>query len=302
MPQTRSNNRFQASLDLAILTDNGLEEIALKCGVSIPPDYLRPSLIETLRAGGYDKFYQSDKHQPEAQNLEDKTANLVVTVAALKATVEDLSAQLEAFTDRLKGNQAPSPPPPLELKALQEDVAAIKAATVSSHGSAIIGQPHAPTRGDVRTTPPRTHAQHVSYADRVSYADPVAHQPVVTPQTENTHEQWSFVTRKRNSAAQRTQTREAGAKTGLQSAKRVRRSVFYVGGMDLQSTAEDVVNHCEEKGVSVTACRVFPSKRNFGTLAARLTIAEEGSATAQGDTFWPAGVSVRPWRFAEESN
>lgn len=82
-----------------------------------------------------------------------------------------------------------------------------------------------------------------------------------------------------------------------------KRAVFFVGGISLDSTSADLIEYCRRRGVQVSSCRMFPSKR-FGTQAARLSVAA-ADADRQGllsDDFWPEHVVIRPWYFPGSSS
>lgn len=88
----------------------------------------------------------------------------------------------------------------------------------------------------------------------------------------------------------------------LKGANRIRRRVFYLGGIDAQCSSDDIIQYCRDRNVRVASCRLLPSKR-FGTTSARLSVAEEDARASEilGKNFWPNLVSIRPWDFPEQS-
>ena len=82
----------------------------------------------------------------------------------------------------------------------------------------------------------------------------------------------------------------------LKGANRIRRRVFYLGGIDAQCSSDDIIQYCRDRNVRVASCRLLPSKR-FGTTSARLSVAEEDARASEilGKNFWPNLVSIRPW-------
>ena len=85
----------------------------------------------------------------------------------------------------------------------------------------------------------------------------------------------------------------------LCGAQKITRSVFYVGGMNPQCTAEDLRSFCSEF-LEVIDCRVMPSSR-YGTVAARLVVRSEDAHKAESIN-WPDHVFARPWKFSPTNN
>ena len=81
----------------------------------------------------------------------------------------------------------------------------------------------------------------------------------------------------------------------VQSAERIARSSFFLGNLSLDCTAEDLVEYCKTKGVTVTRCHVFPSKRKFGTLCSKLVVISNHASIVSSEGFWREGVFIREW-------
>lgn len=84
----------------------------------------------------------------------------------------------------------------------------------------------------------------------------------------------------------------------LKGAVRVKRAVYFVGGIDLESSEDSVREYCKQRNVRLFNCRFLPSKI-FGTKSARITVAATDASTEdiQSDNFWPSNITVRPWSF-----
>ena len=85
----------------------------------------------------------------------------------------------------------------------------------------------------------------------------------------------------------------------LCGAQRITKSVYYVGGMNPQCTAEDLRSFCSEF-LEVIDCRVMPSSR-YGTVAARLVVRGEDAHKTESIN-WPEHVFARPWKFSPTNN
>ena len=85
----------------------------------------------------------------------------------------------------------------------------------------------------------------------------------------------------------------------LCGAQRITKSVYYVGGMNPQCTAEDLRSFCSEF-LEVIDCRVMPSSR-YGTVTARLVVRGEDAHKTESIN-WPDHVFARPWKFSPTNN
>ena len=84
----------------------------------------------------------------------------------------------------------------------------------------------------------------------------------------------------------------------LAGAPRVKKKVFYVGGIDPACTAEDLKFFCEKKHCPLLACRFLPSRRS-GTQAAYVVIADSQTSSFLSIA-WPEYLYTRPWTFEEK--
>ena len=98
--------------------------------------------------------------------------------------------------------------------------------------------------------------------------------------------------------ADNTSIRNNKSQLGLKGSNSIKKSVFFIGGLDLETTVEQVSGYCAERQVRVSSCRLLPSKR-FGTRAARISVAtsDAESAGLLKNEFWPEHISARPWSF-----
>lgn len=86
----------------------------------------------------------------------------------------------------------------------------------------------------------------------------------------------------------------------LLGAVRVKRSVYFLGGINPECTKEDVQDFCSASSCPVLECKVMPSRR-FGTVSARLVIAESNAEKLEALS-WPENCFLRRWKFVEKSN
>ena len=81
----------------------------------------------------------------------------------------------------------------------------------------------------------------------------------------------------------------------LVGAPRLKKRAFYVGGIDLACSVEDVTHFCKNESCPLLDCRLVPSRR-CGTQSAYVTVAEQ-----QAESFlaisWPENLYARPWLF-----
>lgn len=82
----------------------------------------------------------------------------------------------------------------------------------------------------------------------------------------------------------------------LVGAPRVRKKVYYVGGIDPACTAEDLTQYCEDS-CPILDCRLMPSRRS-GTWSAYVQVAEDLSHRFDSIN-WPENMYARPWTFDE---
>ena len=89
----------------------------------------------------------------------------------------------------------------------------------------------------------------------------------------------------------------------LTGVEKVTKSVFYVGNVNMECSANAITDWCKDREVEVLNCSISES-RTFGTAYAQLTVpaTDEGKILSTG--FWPATIShtVRKWRFADGTN
>ena len=78
----------------------------------------------------------------------------------------------------------------------------------------------------------------------------------------------------------------------------MKKSVFYLGGIDAACSAEDISAYYRNKNVRVASCRILPSNR-FGRVSAGLSVAAADAETVDvlNADFWPNLVKIRPWKF-----
>ena len=109
-------------------------------------------------------------------------------------------------------------------------------------------------------------------------------------------ETWTSVLKKRSKpvAANTLGMKKPAGK--LVGALRMKKSVFYVGGISLTCTSQDIVGFLKDQ-CPVLQCRMIPSRRR-GTQAAYVVI-PESHADDMERTEWPDHVYARRWQFQE---
>ena len=80
----------------------------------------------------------------------------------------------------------------------------------------------------------------------------------------------------------------------LMGATRIKKTVFYLGGVSPECSAEDIHSFCDSH-CSLIDCRMLPSRR-FGTQAARIVV-QEDYATILEAMEWPQHLHLRKWNF-----
>ena len=80
----------------------------------------------------------------------------------------------------------------------------------------------------------------------------------------------------------------------LVGAKRERKQVFYLGGISLECSAEDISSFCGDHCYLID-CRIILSRRH-GTQAARIVVGESEGKVLESLT-WPKHLYLRRWNF-----
>lgn len=89
------------------------------------------------------------------------------------------------------------------------------------------------------------------------------------------------------SKLQRQQNKTENKPLGkLVGAARIRKRVYYLGGISPECSAEDIQNFCDP-GCRLIECRMLPSRR-YGTQAARLVVPENPEIKLES-LDWPSG-------------
>ena len=69
-----------------------------------------------------------------------------------------------------------------------------------------------------------------------------------------------------------------GPTTVLRGSAPVKKSVFYLGGIDETCSAGGISAYCRNRNLLAASCRILPSNR-FGTVSARLSVAAADAET-----------------------
>ena len=85
-----------------------------------------------------------------------------------------------------------------------------------------------------------------------------------------------------------------GQSCALRGAQRVRAKCFFVSGISCDCSASAIEKYCRDRSVTVTGCYLLRS-RAWGTVSAKLFVAEANSDAVVTSSFWPEYVCCRPW-------
>ena len=117
------------------------------------------------------------------------------------------------------------------------------------------------------------------------------------PAPEQPPEQWHVVLKKKQITKPiETQKKPLGKLLG---ATRIKRQVFYMGGINTECSVEDIESFCQEH-CRLLACRIIPSRR-YGTQAARIVVDEHDGHVIESLP-WPKHLYVRRWNFGPNGN
>jgi len=239
-------------------------------------DHLWKNPEDALLTGMFDSELSSvDQNEDQmSSNANDVVCSgLVAMIGQLKEEINGLRKEIKSGLVEKK-----------ELESLKEEVVALRTHVFSS--PEIVGTTHKPTANSTTSTCAPS-AGSMPYAQKLQ--SPAMHQHRPRRANEKLDDPRRFVLRPQAS----------GESKGLSGAKKVERSVLHLGNIGMKCTANDVVSHCKEKGVTVTACTLFSAERAYGTLQARVTIDASNLPAAMGKGFWPKHVTVRAWGFGE---
>ena len=126
-------------------------------------------------------------------------------------------------------------------------------------------------------------------------------QPINSSASSKSANQTGPVKKPSNSRQQLTQAKKSSTfptSNGLRGARTIRKTVFFLGGISPECSADDITTYCSERGIMVSACRLLES-RLFGTKSARLSVSQADALKENilGESFWPENITIRPWHF-----
>lgn len=272
--------------DLAILSDDGLRKIADKCGRPWESNELRPAVISSLREGGFDRY---------SVEKDSELAQLKEAVTLLSEQVTIISAKLASLS---------SPPLHDAVVSIQKTVQRLeeKDATVSPAGETPTCVPRVePAELAAAHGTGTSHAKNkpASGIPTAWTAEPRGPQHRTPPPSVDSPFKWNYVSHKRR----KVNEKHEGAGTLKGATSKGKRVEIFVGNLDLETTASTIVHHCTANGITPTTCKVFPSKKRFGTAVAWMTVwDDEATLTAITDEeFWPEEIYARRWIRDEDS-
>ena len=111
---------------------------------------------------------------------------------------------------------------------------------------------------------------------------------------------WQQVKRRGKKSSRGPSPDSTKRQSELKGATRIKKSVFYISGIDVSCPEDTLVDYCLNRQVRVASCGFLNSK-HFGTKSARLVVsAEDAEATnIVNESFWPENIRARPWKFPE---
>ena len=288
-----------SKVDLAILTNDGLKKIASARGIDWSKGVSRVEIIGKLREAGYDK-YADDSQQ--GTNVVSVESELRASIKALQDTVSELREQLLAITTTVKS----CPEQIFQFENVRKDISAIREAFSKADIAPGENAVRALSGSDESVATTGLPLPSASTSPVSTYAETAARAAAKKASAQHPRDpySWSLVTHKRHSAklnALSSKSPELVSERGLESATRIKRSEFFLGGIGLDSTAADVKNYCYDRSVSLTSVRLFPSKKFYGTLCARFAVDSAHKDDVCTDDFWPTGITVRPWVYPNAS-
>ena len=293
-----------ASIDFGILDSEGLESLAKANNVKWA-GLSRVQLVGALRGKLQPLDDQIDTHRVTKQaggcectstdataltkmmvDLMETVRNLVAEVSNLRkislekekgkdAAIAELREELRALTQ----HHQPIDVSNRALDSLQDEYSYRAATNIPATGVPVPAS--APT-GLESAAPGETYASRTLSAPRTSNASRTTDKPV------STKYDWSIV----REAANRHRK-----PADLRGGKKIARRVVFVGGININCSADDLVAYCRKKNVEVTGCRLIPSRTVYGTLYAHLTVAEHDEINVLKNEFWPEHVTAREWKF-----
>ena len=119
-------------------------------------------------------------------------------------------------------------------------------------------------------------------------------------ETSDSTNAWQQVKRRGKKSSRGPSPDSTRRQSELKGAMRIKKSVFYISGIDVSCPEDTLVDYCLNRQVRVASCGFLNSK-HFGTKSARLVVsADDAEATnIVNESFWPENIRARPWKFPE---
>ena len=226
--------------------------------------------------------------------LNKKITSMQSTMDKMYSQVRELvrSSNAQPDSERMHQHQPKSPPPLTPEKESNKNKTAEPTSNLHNQVRRTANEPseHPPSHNvsppvstsSVNTEDTGTSTSSFTLSDR-QYRDRA---PVQIPP-----DKWHVVRRKKTKA----KTEETKNPLGkLLGAQRVKKQVFYLGGINTNCSAEDIVSFCEDH-CQLIECQTMPSKRS-GTQAARLVVKDSDGPILER-LEWPKHMYIRRWNF-----
>ena len=326
MAEQPGGNPF--NIDLAILSDSGLKTLAGKHGIKWEKGVARGHVVQQLRDSGIGRVVSRTEEDTPCESEKAGIESLRSTVEGLQDVVRCLSEELKSLGEFARSAI------PAEIASMNlvnsnlaravDDLGVVQQQEVEKLSNTIRTIRHLPQpeqrslqERERRANPAAVCEQETrtmprsitNETERASTIQPQTYASALTERTSSrpldrmerkpprarpaSADEWSYARDKR----QRAQERENDKKPPrtLVGATPIECIDLFIGNLDLESTAQDIISHCKIKNVTATWCRIFPSRKRFGTACAKLTIAAIHGSEVLSENFWPGEIQARKW-------
>lgn len=301
-------------MDLALLLDGEIRDLAKKSGLAGVDSLARPDLVLQLRAMDIGKSGMPALVS-SISALSSTITALTVEMVSLREDRDREVREMKATIDGLVAKMIHLEEGGSPNLIAQSTTPSTTYSSVASSGSTGAGvretvtrtrtPPNAHSTNRTRTSQTSTHVHQTSSRTETPPAAPTRSTLATTSTSENTgssSDGWAEVVRRRVTSRYVKPVAPANPNI-LTGVEKVAKSVFYVGNVHMECSANAITDWCKDREVEVLNCSISES-RTFGTAYARLTVlaTDEGKILSAG--FWPATIShtVRKWRFADGTN
>lgn len=276
---------LNSDMDLALLTDSDIRDLAKKADIPEWDSTGRPDLIVALRNNGIGKPHCLDlvtEFTDMIKSLKEEIANL--RKRKEPDAIAEIKSELASLRNEIRSNNVvPAQHATPQWPSMHQSLNSVQIAS-SSTTSACTNAPQ--DSNQARTVP-------------IKESPPT---PRTTTSTTGTRRSTEVKHNRRIETSRylSPKTPQSDQTSTLTGRPRVR--VVYVGNFDPAHDASVIADHCKAEGVHIVQAVVF-SAPHFHTAYARVTCLQEDEPKLLEEEFWPSniGFTVRPWRFREDA-